>query len=88
MPEILIKKGTTIVNNYYKPDEVEVVGHSINHVIVHITQFSEIDKYIEHRLAGWMERAIEICGCRHVAINITKSLTKNNPYTEYYISWK
>ena len=28
MPENLIKKGTTILNNYYKPSEIEVVEHS------------------------------------------------------------
>ena len=87
-PEILIKKGTSILHNYYKPSELEIEEHSKSHVIVQIKQFPEIDKYIEYRIAGWMERAIEICGCKHVSINITKSLTQNDPYTEYKISWR
>ena len=56
--------------------------------MVRITDFSEMDKIIEYRIGGWMERAIEICGCTNVTINITNSLAENDPFTEYKVSWK
>ena len=87
-PNVLIKKGTSIIHNYYKPSEIEIDDFSKSYVIVHITKFPELDNYIEYRIGGWMERAIEICGCKHVSITITNSLTKNDPYTEYNITWK
>ncbi|MFC1541571.1 hypothetical protein ACFL50_03870 [Candidatus Latescibacterota bacterium] len=87
-PQILIKKAGPILNSYYKPSSVEVVEKGDNYVILHITEFTEMDKMIEYRIAGWMERALEICGCKHISIRINKSLTENDPYSEYNISWK
>lgn len=47
-----------------------------------------MDKIIEHRIGGWMERALEICGSKNVTVRITKSMTENAEYTEYSIIWK
>ena len=87
-PQILIKKSGPIIASYYKPSSLEVVESSKNSAVVHITLFPEIEKIIEYRIAGWMERAAEICGCKNVTVNITKSLTENYPYTECKVSWK
>jgi len=87
-PQVLIKKAGPIINSYYKPSTLEVIDSGNNFVILRITEFSEMDKMIEYRIAGWMERALEICGCKHISIKIDKSLTDNDPYTEYLITWK
>jgi hypothetical protein len=47
-----------------------------------------MDEVIENRIAGWMQRAVEISGCRHVAVKTDKSLTKQESYTEFKVSWK
>ncbi|MFC1528556.1 hypothetical protein ACFL5B_01460 [Candidatus Latescibacterota bacterium] len=87
-PQILIKKAGPILASYYNSGSLEVAESSKNHVVIRITNFSEMDKIIEYRLGGWMERAIEICGCKNVTVRITKSLTENDPFTEFKISWK
>ncbi|MCE5251514.1 hypothetical protein LLG96_14975 [bacterium] len=87
-PQILIKKAGPILSSYYKPSAIEIGESGKNFVQVRITKFPEIDKLIEHRIAGWMERAIEVCGCKNVTVVILKSLTENQPCTEYKISWK
>ena len=87
-PQILIKKAGPILTSYYKPSSLEIVESGKNYVVVRITDFSEMDKIIEYRIGGWMERAIEICGCTNVTINITNSLAENDPFTEYKVSWK
>ena len=87
-PNILIKKASSIISLYYNPSEVEIVENGKNYAVVHIKKFPEIDKVIEYRIAGWMERAAEICGCKNVSVIITKSLTENDPFTEYKVSWK
>ena len=87
-PQILIKKASSIMNSYYKPSSLEILDSGKGFAVVHITKFPEMDKIIEHRIAGWMERAIEICGCTNSSVKITKSLTENDPYTEYKVSWR
>lgn len=87
-PQILIKKAGPILINYYRPGKIEVTNSDSTHVVTRITEFPEMSKIVEYRIAGWMERAIEICGAMNVTVNITKSLTENDPCTEYSISWK
>ncbi len=87
-PKIIINKASKIMPTYYRPSKIEVIESSEGYGIARITQFPESDSYIEYRIAGWMERALEISGCRNVNINITRTLTKGDPYTEYRITWK
>ncbi len=47
-----------------------------------------MNKVVEYRIAGWIERALEICGCMNVTVNITQSLTDQDPCTEYNITWR
>jgi len=87
-PLVLIKKAQSILPAYYRPCEIDIPEHSKEHVIVHIKKFPNMTKVIEYRIAGWMERAIEITGCKHVTVNITKALSDYDKYTEYVIHWK
>ncbi len=87
-PQILIKKAGPILMNYYRPSNIEVTSDDSTHVVVRITEFPEMSRVVEYRIAGWMERAIEICGSMNVTVNITKSLTNRDPYSEFSISWK
>ncbi|MHB9027390.1 MAG: hypothetical protein ACYC9O_01335 [Candidatus Latescibacterota bacterium] len=87
-PEILIKKAGPILVNYYRPGKIEVTNSDSNHVTLRITEFPEMSKVVEYRIAGWMERALEICGSTNVTVNLTNSLADGDMCTEYSISWK
>ena len=43
---------------------------------------------IEYRIAGWIEKALELSGCEDIKIRITKSMTKGDAISEYKVSWK
>ena len=87
-PMILIKKGTKILPSYYKPTSLEIIDPTEESVVVRITEFPGITDCIEHRIAGWMERATECTGCKHVTVKIVSSLADHDRYTEYRVSWK
>jgi hypothetical protein len=87
-PEVLVKRAGPILMNYYRPGKLEITNSDSNHVSVVINEFPEMNRVIEYRIAGWIERAIEICGSSNVTINITKSLTTGDSCTEYNIMWK
>jgi hypothetical protein len=87
-PEFLIKKASVILPTYYRPSTMKVVENRRGFAIVHVTEFADIEKVIEYRMGGWMERALEICGCKKVKMEITKSITKKDPYTEFQATWE
>ena len=87
-PQVLIKKAGPILLNYYRPSKIEITESDSSRLVMRITEFPEMHKIVEYRIAGWAERAIEICGGRNVTVNIRQSLANHDPYTEYVIRWK
>ncbi len=86
-PAYLIQRASKILPTYYSPSAMEVVEQGTKSVKVHITEFSNPNEIIEFRIAGWIERALEITKCKDLSVNITKSLAKGDNVTEYSISW-
>jgi hypothetical protein len=66
---------------------MKVAEKGEEYVVLHITQFEEPDELVENRIAGWMERAMEIHGVEQLTVNITQSLTKGDPVTEIQVRW-
>ncbi len=86
-PEVLINRAGVAFSTYYDPSTIKVQLDDQGFPIMRIMEFADIDKLVEMRIGGWIERALEISGCKNVGIKITKSLTKGDSYTEYKISW-
>ncbi len=87
-PGFIISRASTIFSTYYKPSEMKPVENFPKRAVVHITHFPEPNRLIELRIGGWIERALEISGCKDLKVEITKSLTKGDPVTEFVMEWK
>lgn len=86
-PQFIIDRATVVLPTYYRPSKLEITGKSKNGVVLRITEFPESDKYIENRIAGWVEGALVICGCKNLQVKITASKAAGQPYTEISSSW-
>ncbi len=87
-PTILIQKSSSIFSSLYQPASLQVTVEDERRLSVVITEFEEIHSVIEARIGGWMERALEISGCKHVNISIEKSLADHDHSTDYKITWQ
>ena len=87
-PNFFIDKGIEYLPDYYRPCQMKVVKNTDGHGIVHIVKFPEIDLTTEYRIGGWIERGLEMNGCKDLRVEITKSLVRFDAYTEYSIKWK
>jgi hypothetical protein len=56
-------------------------------VIAMITEFYPPSEVIEYRIAGWMEKALELSGCKNLKVEITRSLAKGDSLTEFDMRW-
>jgi len=86
-PGFIISRSTSILPSFYHPSEIKVIESDSNRCVICITQFSELSDVIENRIGGWMERALEIQGCKGVSVKITKSVTKNDTNCQYTVTW-
>ena len=87
-PVFLIKRASRILATFYDPTEVEVVDSSDKSMLVHFTRLPVQSEYLEYRIAGWMEKALEICGCKELSIKIGKSIAQGDNIFEVDIIWK
>jgi hypothetical protein len=86
-PEALAKRAGTVLPTYYQPTSMEIIEAVPRKAVLRITQFPEYDVMIENRLCGYFERAIEICGGKTPKIQVTSSLTKRQPFSEFIVTW-
>jgi hypothetical protein len=86
-PRFLLNKASEIMTSYYNPSRIEITEMTASQVVLRITEFPELDKAVEYRIAGWIERALEINGCRNIQLEIPRSLTNRSPFTEFQVTW-
>jgi len=86
-PNYIMQRAGRVFTSYYSPSEIAVVDSHDKGLTLHITKFPEPEEIIEHRIAGWCERALEFTKCENVRANITKSLAKGDNLTEIVITW-
>lgn len=86
-PDFIMKRASSIMAGYYTPSQLNVIESGPGKAVIHITQFPEPSTLVEARISGWMQRALEINGCKNVMVRITRSLTKKDPVTEFAVNW-
>lgn len=87
-PGHIISRASRVFSAYYTPSKMEVAEHRAKSVKLIMTEFDQPSDVIEYRIAGWIERALEISGCEGIVVNIPESFTKGHSRTVFYCSWK
>ena len=87
-PTHIISRASRIFQAYYTPTDLAVEKITKNSLQVVIKQFEVPNEIVEARIGGWIERALEISGCKDINVQIIESLTKRDKVTRYDVSWK
>lgn len=86
-PAHIVERAGRVFSAYYQPSEMIVKNFKTNYVLVAITKFPEPHEIIENRIGGWMQKALEISGCKNVDVKIVQSLTQGAKETLYELKW-
>ena len=86
-PQSLTKRASQIFGTYYRPSSIEVDNINEKKTILKITEFSEMDEIVEMRILGWIEKILELCGCRNIYLNVVKSLCRGDSVSEIEGTW-
>lgn len=87
-PQFIMKRAGKILSSFYDPSVLNLGEVRPKGVDVKIVEFREPSEITESRIAGWMEKALEICGVKNITIDITKSLVKGDDMTVYVLNWE
>ncbi|MCD6245760.1 hypothetical protein J7J58_02580 [candidate division WOR-3 bacterium] len=86
-PHFLIKRASSIFSLYYENSKIISSKEEDKLAILRITEFQEPHELVESRIAGWIERALELTKGHHPVVRINKSLAREDDFTEISISW-
>lgn len=86
-PTYIIGRASKVFATYYRPIEMEVVDKSDKKVVLHMLKCHGYDEVICWRIGGWMEKALEMCGCNNLQVKISTSIDGNEPVTLFTITW-
>jgi len=87
-PQYLARKAADIITTYCKPSALGVAELKDNGAVMRITEFPEPSDVMEYSNMGYIQKALEVCGCCDVGVERSSSLAKGDSYTEFVISWK
>lgn len=83
-----INKGFEYMKSYYDPCRIEILENGDKKGVLRLLEFPEPSSTVEYRVCGWVQRGLEISGCKDVTVEISKSLVNLDPYTEFVVTWK
>ncbi len=86
--KFFLNKAGEFMDGYYRPAKISPISVVDGEGIFHITKFDEIEKTVEYRIAGWIERVLEIAGNKNISVEVTQSLKDFKPYTEFLVKWE
>lgn len=87
-PKQILERANRVFSSYFRPSEIETHESRKNYFCFHIIQFDQMDEVVEQNMAGWIQRALEISGCKNVRVDIPKSLVKKCSYSEFVLTWE
>ena len=86
-PTFLLKRATRIISTFYDPSELEVANTTNKSMVILYKTLPANSELIECRIAGWMEQALEMCGCKNLSVTTPRSLAKGDDVFEVKIKW-
>lgn len=86
-PGFIIQKAASILPTFYRPSAMEVARLDKKSAVLRTTEFAGSHDLVEARVAGWIEKALELSGCRGVHVGIPSSLARGESHTDYHLTW-
>lgn len=87
-PAYIIQRASRVFSTYYRPCEMAVVDRKEKSVLLEISNMTESDIVIDYRIAGWIQKALEISGAKEITIEIPQSISRGDKVTRIDIHWK
>lgn len=80
-PHFVLSRATNIFSTYYRPADIRVIESAEKKAVLQLSKFSNIDKLIMNRIAGWIEKTLEITLKSALKVDIENKIEGDNNLT-------
>lgn len=84
----IVKKATYLYPTLYDSGVMEVVDLKDDSAVIRIKEFNEPSAEFCDRMQGWMEKTLELTGCKRVSITHPACKARGDAYCEYHGNWE
>lgn len=86
-PQTILKKGCAAMSMLYRDSEIALTEFEEKRGTLTVRRFPEPHPALEMRLGGFIEKSLEVCGCKNVSVRLGRRMTQGDTVTEYLITW-
>lgn len=86
-PHFVLSRASSIFSAYYKPSDIKIVESKDRKCVLELKQFSLNEKLIMHRIAGWVEKTLEITLKAALRVDITNDVISGQLVTRITAEW-
>ncbi len=87
-PCSVMNNGCRLLLKSFENCEARIEKKDNHNIKLFITKLADPDTIIENWLAGWIEQALEISGCKTIIVSMPYSFTNGDSYAEIDVFWK
>jgi hypothetical protein len=86
-PSFIVSRASYVFERYYQPCKLKTTAANSKLAVLCLSDIENPEAIVEYRIAGWIEKALEISGCSGISVEITRSLTRGDEFTEFTSRW-
>lgn len=87
-PLFTVSRVCKFFEGYLRPVRVEILSQSETNAAVRLGDLGDYDQYLELRIVGWIERALELHGCSGISVTMRCSTENGERFSEIGVAWK
>lgn len=87
-PHFVLSRASSIFSAYYKPSSIKVVESKDKRCVIRLAEFHINEKLIMHRIAGWIEKTLEITLKAALKVDLQNDVADNKLTTLITAEWK
>jgi hypothetical protein len=86
-PHFVLSRASSIFSAYYKPSDIKIVESKDRKCVLELKQFNLSEKLIMHRIAGWIEKTLEITLKAALRVEVVNDVMSGQLVTRITAEW-
>lgn len=86
-PNFVLSRASSIFATYYQPADIKVIDSSEKRAILQFSKFHPNDRLIMNRIAGWIEKTLEITLKSALKVDVENHIEGANLTSKITVMW-
>jgi len=86
-PHFVLSRASSIFATYYQPSDIKVIETSEKKAVLQLSKFHSNDRLIMNRIAGWIEKTLEITLKSPLKVDVENHVEGANLTSKITVMW-